>query len=30
MIKLNEILQNRIDDKKQTNTQKNNRKLKAK
>ena len=30
MIKLNDILQNRIDDKKQTNTQKNNRKLKAK
>ena len=30
MIKLNEILQNRIDHKKQTNTQKNNRKLKAK
>ena len=30
MIKLNEILQNRIDDTKQTNTQKNNRKLKAK
>ena len=30
MIKLNEILQNRINEKKQTNTQKNNRKLKAK